>query len=182
MDFDPDEWLPDPQVRTRHRRSARAGADALWHAAEGVRICEAPTLGRAIRWRIPGTPPDLAYRDLLRRYPFAVIDEGERWSASGLCGRIWTLRRDYPRIEGAREFAAWDEPGTVKVLLVHRVEAHEDGRNALVSEARIQPVDRSASLRLRALWAIVGHLERLIGGEVLGIAARRAEDAVREPA
>jgi hypothetical protein len=104
-----------------------------------------------------------------------VIEEGEGWSASGLCGRIWTLRRDYPRIEGADDFAAWDEPGTVRVLLAHWVEPGEDGRHTLVSEARIQPVDRGASLRLRALWALVGHLERLVGGEVLRIAARRAE-------
>lgn len=177
MDFDLDEWLPDPQVRTRHRRSAGADPDALWHAAEDVRIGEASTLGRAVRWRIPGTSSDLAYRDLFRRYPFTVIDEGPRWSASGLCGRIWTLRRDYPRLDGADAFRAWDEPGTVRVLLTHWVEAEDERRNALLSEARIAPVDRSAALRLRALWALVGHLERLIGGEVLGIAARRAEEA-----
>jgi hypothetical protein len=174
VDFDLDAWLPDPQVRTRHHRSARADAEALWHAAEAVRICEAPTLGRAVRWRIPGTPPDLPYRELLRRYPFAVLEEGERWSVSGLCGRIWTLRRDYPSIDGGGDFSSWNEPGTVRVLLAHWIEP-EGERNALVSEARIEPVDRGAGIRLRALWAVVGHLERLIAGEVLRIAARRAE-------
>jgi hypothetical protein len=175
VDFDLDAWLPDPQVRTRHRRSARADADTMWHAAEGVRIREARALGRAVRWRIPGTPPDLSFRDLFRRYPFAVISEGERWSVSGLCGRIWTLRRDYPRIKGAEDFSAWAEPGTVRVLLGHWIEPDGAGRNALVSEARVKPVDRGADLRLRALWAVVGHFDRLIGGEVLRIATGRAE-------
>jgi hypothetical protein len=177
VDFDLDAWLPDPQVRTRHRRAVRTDADTLWHAAETVRVGEARALGRAVRWRIPGTLPDLSFRDLLRRYPFAVIAEGERWSVSGLCGRIWTLRRDYPRIGGAEDFSAWQEPGTVRVLLGHWTEPDGDAGNALVSEARVEPVDRTAGLRLRALWALVGHFDRLIGGEVLRIAADRAEEA-----
>jgi hypothetical protein len=119
---DLDEWLPDPQVCTRHRLSAEADADRLWHAAETVRLGDAPTLGRAVRWRIPGTTSDLLFRDLLRQYPFAVINEGPRWSVSGMCGRIWTLRRDYPQIKGAEDFLAWDERGTVRVLLAHWIE------------------------------------------------------------
>jgi hypothetical protein len=171
---DLDQWLPDPQVRTRHRLSAEVGADRLWQAAETIRLADAPTLGRAIRWRIPGSGPNLLFRDLLRRYPFAVIDEGPRWSVSGLCGRIWTLRRDYPRIDSAEEFLAWDERGTVRVLLAHWIEGAGSSQSSLVSEARIKPVNRQAGLRLRALWAVVGHLERLIGGEVLRVATRRA--------
>jgi hypothetical protein len=172
-----DQWLPNPQVRTRHRFSAEAEADRLWHAAESVRLRDAPTLGRAVRWRIPGTTPDLRFRDLFRQYPFAVIDEGARWSVSGMCGRIWTLRRDYPRIAGMEDFLAWDERGTVRVLLAHWIEGDGPNQNALVSETRIQPVNGRAGLRLRGLWAVVGHLERLIGGEVLRVAARRATQA-----
>jgi hypothetical protein len=172
---DLDAWLPDPQVRTRHRASAEADADRLWDAAQGVRIRDAPLLGRAVRWRIPDTSSDQSFRDLFRQYPFAVIAEGTRWSVSGMCGRIWTLRRDYPRIEGLDDFLAWGERGTVRVLLAHWIEPDGPSRNALVSEGRIKPVDGAAGFRLRALWAVVGHFERLIGGEVLPIAAGRAE-------
>ena len=176
MAIDLDAWLPDPQVRTFHRRSAKAPAEELWHAAESVQVCEARTLGRALRWRIPGTPRDIPFRDVFRRYPFAVLDEGDLWSVSGLCGKIWTLRRDYPRIESADEFLAWDRPDTVRVVLGHWVE--EDGdRATLVSETRIEPVDRRARLRTRALWTAIGGFERSIGGEVLRVAARRAESA-----
>jgi len=179
MHPDLDSWLPDPQVRTLHRRSAEADADRLWHAGEAVRLRDAPRLGRAVRWRIPGTPSELSYRDLLRQYPFAVIAEGTRWSVSGMCGRIGTRRRDYPRIEGVDDFLAWGEPGTVRVLLANWIEGDGAGQNALVSEARIKPVDGQARLRLRALWLVVGHFERLIGGEVLRAAARAAERAER---
>lgn len=175
MEMDLDAWLPDPQVRTCHQRVARGGADRLWHAAESVRVCDAPTLGRVVRWRIPGTARELPFRDLFRRYPFVVLSEGERWSVSGLCGRVWTLQRDYPRIEGAEEFLAWDEPGTVRVLFAHWAEPYGDGRSVLSSESRIAPVDRRAAVRTRALWAALGRFERLIGGEALRVAAGRAE-------
>jgi len=170
-----DSWLPDPQVRTRHQRSAKVDGDRLWEAAGEVRIRDAPVLGRAVRWRIPGTSPDLCFRDLFRQYPFTVIAQGAQWSVSGMCGRIWTLRRDYPRIEGADAFLRWNEPGTVRVLLAHWIEPDGPGRNALVSEGRIKPVGRQAALRLRGLWAVVGHFDRLIGPEVLGAAVQVAE-------
>lgn len=172
---DLDRWLPDPQVRTRHRRVARASADELWHAAESVQVCDARTLGPLVRWRIPGTPRDMRFRDLFRRYPFTVLEEGDGWSVSGLCGRIWTIRRDYPQIDSADEFREFDSSDSVRVLIAHWVEEDADGRSVLVSESRIKPVDRRGGLRLRATWALLGHFERLVGGEALRIAARRAE-------
>jgi len=63
------------------------------------------------------------------------------------------------------EFAAWREPGTVRVLLGHWVRDAGDGRAELVSEARVEPVDGRAALRLRALWAVIGGFERLVGAE-----------------
>ena len=176
MDVDLDSLLPDPQVRTRHRRTAEVGAERLWHAAETVQVCDARTLGSVVRWRIPGTPRDLPFRELFRRYPFTVLSEGKHWSVSGLCGRVWTLRRDYPEVSGAEEFREWDEPGTVRVLFAHWIEPEGDGRAAIVSESRVKPVDRRAALRLRALWTVVGRFERFIGREALRLATRRAED------
>lgn len=169
---DLDAWLPDPQVRSVHRRQSDAGAEALWRGASTVRLDQARTLGRLVRWRIPGTPADETFRGLLARYPFCVLeqDEDAHWSLSGLCGRIWTLQRDYPRLEDADAWRAWDEPGTVKVLFAMHVDGDE-----LVSEARVAPVDRRAGLRLRALWLAIGHWERLIGAEPLRLAVSAAE-------
>lgn len=167
-----DDWLAEPQVRTVHRRRAAASDEVLWAAASSVTLDDARTLGRLVRWRIPGTPGTRTFRELLAVYPFTVLAEGERWSVSGLCGRIWTLQRDYPRLEGAEAFRAWEEPGTVKVLFAHWV---QDGE--LFSEARVKPVDRRAAVRLRAVWLAIGHWERLIGVEPLRLVARRAERA-----
>jgi hypothetical protein len=175
MALDLDDWLPDPQVRTRHERSAHVDAPALWAAATAVRLRDTPALARIVRWRLPGTRPATTYLELFARYPFVVLDGGEDWSVSGLCGRVWTFQRDYPHIGGAEEFRAWDEPGTVRVVFAHWVQADGEGRATLVSESRIKPVDRRAAMRSRALWMVVGRFERLIGGEALKVAARRAE-------
>jgi hypothetical protein len=172
---DLDAWLPSPAIRTRHRRSARADPDALWQAAESLRLRDTPALGRAVRWRLPGTPPERSYGELFARRPFIVLDSGAGWSISGLVGRIWTVARDYPTLRDTEEFLRWDRPGTARVLFAHWVEADGPGTGALVSEARVAPVDRRAALRLRALWPLVSGLERLIGGEALRTAARHAE-------
>jgi hypothetical protein len=169
-----DDWLANPAVRTHHHRRSTAEADRLWAAAGAVCLSDARTLSRLVRWRIPGVGADQTFRELLRNYPFALLDEGENWSISGLCGRIWTLQRDYPRLDGPEEFRAWDEPGTARVLFAHWVEPDGDG-STLVSEARVAPVDRRAALRLRSLWVVIGVFERFIGGEALVLAAERAE-------
>jgi len=174
---DLDLWLPEPAVRTRHRRVARAAPEDLWAAASEVRLEQTRTLGRLVRWRIPGTTADQTYRGVLSSEPFTVLAEGERWSISGLVGRIWTVQRDYPRLADAEAFRTWDQPGTVRVLMAHWVQDTGDG-SALVSETRVRPVDRRAGLRLRALWSVIGHFERLIGAEPLRLAAAAAERGV----
>jgi hypothetical protein len=172
---DLDGWLPEPEIRIRHRRSAAADPDALWTAARGVRLDQTRTIGRLVRWRIPGVPADQSFAGLLAHDPFTVLSEGERWSISGLCGRIWTLARDYPRIDGPRAYRCFDEPRSVRVLFAHWVEEAEDGRSTLVSEARVAPTDGFAAARLRALWLVVGPFERLIGAEPLSLAVARAQ-------
>jgi hypothetical protein len=168
-----DHWLPDAAVRTYHRRESPADPDRLWQVANELRLRDARSLGRVVRWRIPGVRANQTFRELLADYPFCVLDQGERWSVSGLCGRIWTMQRDYPRLDGPEAFREWSEPGTVRVLLANWVEPDGDG-SMIFSEARVEPVDRRAAIRLRSLWLVIGVFERLIGGEALALAAERA--------
>jgi len=172
---DLDAWLPRPDIRTCHRQTARARPGALWDAAEAVRLDQTRTIGRLVRWRIPGVPPSQTFAGLLAAEPFTVLAEDEHCSISGLCGRIWTLARDYPPIDGATEFLNFDEPRSVRVLFAHWVRDDGDGHSTLFSEARVAPTDRIAAARLRALWVVVGPFERLIGAEPLALAAARAE-------
>ena len=179
LPFDLDAWLPEPAIRTRHRRATAAPADRLWDAAGALRVDATGPLGRLVRWRIPGLPPGETFRGLFAAPPFTVLAEGERWSV------LRTRRADLdaaarlPARGGRAAFAAWAQPGTVRVLFAHWVVDGPDGGSALHSEARVAPVDRGAALRLRALWTVVGPWERLIGGEALARAARAAESDQR---
>ena len=104
-----------------------------------------------------------------------MLEQGERHLLAGLCGRIWTMARDYPRLAGPDDFARWDEPGTVRVLFGHWVRPAGGGCAELVSEARVAPVDRTAANRLRTLWKVVGPFERLVGAEAIVAATAISE-------
>ncbi len=174
-----DHWLAYPQVRTRHHHHSAAPAQRLWAAAHDVRLADTRTLGRLVRWRIPGTPEQQTFRGVLAEYPFVVLDEGEGWSLSGLCGRIWTLARDYPKLHGPDDFLTWSEPCSVRVLFGHWVEPDGDHGSVIHSEARVAAVDRAAAARLRSLWLVISVFERLIGAEPFAVAAARAEGQAR---
>jgi hypothetical protein len=170
-----DRWLPRAAIRTYHRRVSTAEADELWQAALGLRLSDTRALGRLVRWRIPGTPAGQSFGQLLRAYPFTILEEDRNLLISGLCGRIWTLARDYPALADPAAFRDWHDAGTVRVAIGHWIAPCPDGRVELASEARVQPVDRAAALRLRVLWRMVGPFDRLVGNEALTTAARLAE-------
>ena len=170
-----DAWLPAATIRTHHRRAAVAAPAVLWACARAVRLSDTRTLGRLVRWRIPGTESASTFDRVFRCYPFTVLEEEEHLLVSGLCGRIWTLARDYPRLGGPDDFRGWDAAGTARVLIGHWVQRLADGRAEIVSEARVAPVDRGAARRLRRLWIVVGPFDQLVGAEALTVAVRRAE-------
>ncbi len=125
--FSLDDWMDEPAIRTHHRRTAAVPQDELWRAALEVRLDDTRALGRLVRWRIPDTPGDQSFARLFRSYPFTVLEEDEHLLVSGLCGRIWTLTRDYPALAGADAFRDWDENGTVRVIFAHWAAPQADG-------------------------------------------------------
>jgi hypothetical protein len=170
-----DRWLPHPTVRVAHRREARASAARLWSAAQSVRLRDTRALGSLVRWRIPGLAANCTYDELFRSTPFTPLHEAEHALISGLCGRIWTLRRDYPRLDGPEEFLRWSVAGTARVLYANWVEPAGDGRSALVSETRVAPVGRQGRVGMLAVRPLIVASQNLIGSEPLTIAVRRAE-------
>jgi hypothetical protein len=172
-----DDWMPEWSVRTYHHRAAATTQAALWQAATTIRLSDTRRLGKLVSWRIPGLHSSQTYHEMFRAYPFIVLEETDGTLISGLCGKIWTPARDYPALPDADAFANWDAPGTVRVAFAHWARELDDGRAELCSEARVHPVDTTARLRLKAIWALLGPFERLVGAEPLELAVRRAQDA-----
>ncbi len=172
---DLDAWLPRPALRVMHRRSSTASADALWAAARELRLADTGLLGRLVRWRIPGLARDAGFDALFREPPFTILDQGERALVSGLVGRIWTLRRDYPQLSDPDEFRSWSRRGTARVVFANWVSPTDDGGAELCSEARVQAFGVQGRVGVAAVRPLVGRFQGLVGSEGLRAAVRRAE-------
>jgi hypothetical protein len=172
---DLDRWLDAPALRVAHRRESHAPEQALWEAARTVRLCDAGRLGRLVRWRIPGLRPDAAFDEVFRRPPFLVLEDRSDALISGLVGRIWTLRRDYPILETPEQFTDWSRPGTVRVLFGNWIEPAGEGRAALASEVRVQPFGLQGRIGLAAVRPLVSAFQGLVASDGIAAAVRRAE-------
>ena len=170
---DLDYWLPKPAIRVTQRRQTEAPPDRLWEAAQSLRLSDARRLGRLIRWRIPGLPPDLAFDEMFRAPPFVTLhEEPGRALVSGLVGRIWTLRRDYPKLTDPEEFRTWDTPGTARVLFANWI---EEGPTAIHVEARVEAIGTQGRVGVAAVRPLVRAFGGLIGSDGIELAVRRAE-------
>ena len=174
---DLDYWLPEFGIRVAHRRESSASPGRLWDAARQVRLADAGMLGRLVRWRIPGMPAAISFEEMFRRPPFvALTDDTDHASVSGLVGRIWTLRRDYPELCGPEEFRRWSEAGTARVLFASWVEPADRGASAaLASEVRVQAVGAQGRLGVAAIRPLTAAFQGLIGTEGIAAAVARAE-------
>lgn len=159
-----------------HARESEADAESLWRAALSVRVGEVGLLGRLIRWRIPGTKATVTFDELFRQHPFILLEGGvERALVSGLVGRIWTLRRDYPALSDPQEFRGWSTPGTARVVFANWVEPDPGGRNRLVSEVRVDTLGIQGRVGLRAVSPLISTFHNRIGSDGIEAAVRRAE-------
>jgi hypothetical protein len=171
-----DTWLPDHSIAFRHTRASKAAPEDLWEAALELRLSDTPTMRRLIRWRLGRHAPggDTTYRELFRSGIFMLLEEGDRFSVSGLAGRIWNPSGDYARFESPGEYREYRRSGTAKVALMTEVREHPKG-SQVVTEARIRIDGRRARLVFRGFWAVVGKFSRFIPNEVQAAAVRRAE-------
>ena len=173
---DLDQWLPKPTMRVAHRRESDAPPERLWEAARAIRLADARMLGRLVRWRIPGLAPDLSFDAMFRAPPFIVLaEEHERMLVSGLVGRIWTLRRDYPRLEHPEEFREWSTGGTARVLFANWIEQTPSARAALRSEVRVEAIGVQGRVGVAAVRPLVGAFGNLIGSDGIEAAVSLAE-------
>ena len=175
MKLELDQWLAQPAVRIAHRRESSATPERLWEAARSVRLADTRLLGRLVRWRIPGTRLETTFDELFRSPPFIVLHEEENALLSGLVGRIWTLRRDYPRLSEPEEFRSWSRRGTAKVLFANWVTIDDSGHAVLSAETRVATVGAQGRLGLAAVRPLISSFQHLVGSDGIESALRIAE-------
>jgi len=170
MPPDLDRWLPDPALRVAHRRWSRVSPEELWDAARTVRVRDTGLLGRLIHWRIPGTSSEQRFDELFSSPPFIELERGDTSLVSGLVGRIWTLRRDYPALSDPEEFREFAQPGTARVIFATWI-----SESALNVEARVETFGSRGRVGLAAVRPLISSFQHLIGSEGIEAAVRAAE-------
>jgi hypothetical protein len=175
---DLDYWLPDPSLRVAHRRESGVPPERLWEAARSIRLSDTRLLGRLVRWRIPGLPANLAFDELFRAPPFMVLAEEDAPAlVSGLVGRIWTLRRDYPELSGPEEFRRWSVPGTARVVFANWIDTSSSERSAICAEVRVDAIGAQGRVGVAAVRPLVGAFGHLVGSDGIELAAKRADQS-----
>ncbi len=162
-------------LHVRYRRRASVPADELWRAARAVRVNETGMLGRLLRWRIPGVEGEMSFDGLFRESPFTVLAEDDHLLISGLVGRIWTLRRDYPELGDPGEFARWQRRGTARVVFANWASDERDGGSSLESEVRVEAIGAQGRVGVAAVRPLVRAFGPLVATEGISAAVRRAQ-------
>jgi hypothetical protein len=171
-----DNWLPDYQVRSAHRRSSRASPEALWDAAARTRIRDTRVLRPLIGVRLgPHTPPtETTFRELFRTDIFTLLEEGDRYSISGVAGCLWAPRGEFARFESAADYRQYEKPGRAKAAVLTQVRERGQG-SEILTEIRVWCTDRRAEVRFRSVWVLVAPFMRFVRIDLLRSVARRAE-------
>lgn len=160
-----------------HDRASSASPQRLWAAAGSIRLGDTRMLGRLIRWRIPGTSAEISFDELFRHPPFIALEATGASLVSGLVGRIWTLRRDYPELAGPDEYRAWSRDGTARVLFANWVEDRPGGGAVLCSETRLEAFGVQGRIGVASVRPLIRGFQQLVWSDAMAAAVRRAESA-----
>lgn len=172
---DLDAWLPKPAIRVSHSGRSTAAPAQVWDAAQGLHLRDTRLLGRLVRWRIPGLPAEITFAQLFSEPPFMALERGELSLVSGLVGRIWTLRRDYPRLGDPHEFRSWSQPGTVRVLFANWAAPADENGSTLRSETRVQAFGIQGRMGLASVRPLIGGFQHLVGSDAIAAALRAVD-------
>jgi hypothetical protein len=176
-----DEVLPEFDVRTRHSRHVAASPESVWRAVERYDLSRDGSLPVRALFRLRGLPaPRGSSREMLAGFGFVVLAErpGEEIVA-GITGRFWVLRErgNLERPADLEAFKAFHRPGWAKGVMSIGVEPLDDGSTNLVTETRVQCLDRRARLRFALYWTLIDVFSGWIRRDMLRAMARSAEGA-----
>ena len=159
-----------------NRRASRATADELWEAAEQTRLRDTRVLRPLIGARLgPHAPPaDTTFEELFRTDIFTLLEEGERYSISGVAGCLWAPRGEFTHFESAADYRQYEKPGRAKAAVMTLVREHDRG-SEIVTEIRVWCTDRRAEMRFRSVWMLVAPFMRFVRLDLLRSVTRRAE-------
>lgn len=179
-----DDFLPDAPYRTRYATTIATDGEATWRAMRTITardLALTRILVAVRRMSLSTLRPDQEETDrpLLETFverDFTVLREDEpRALVLATTGRPWQLRSQLSAPAGTEDFAAYDEPGAVRIAMSFELAEAGEGRTRLSTETRVSPTDDAAAGRFRRYWTVVRPGSDVIRLDVLRAVRRRAE-------
>lgn len=186
-----DRLIPEPQLRETQRVHVPAPADAVWERVRHGALAQAWPIRvlfgvRSLLMRDAGASPTIRI-DELRSSPaspgFQILAEDPpREFAVGAIGKVWRLRIPFVHVARAGDYAAFHEPGFVKVAWAVRVaRSRFVGASDVEFEVRVFATDEASRRRFRWYFLFIGPFSRYIRRSLLRAIARGMRPAAGVP-
>jgi hypothetical protein len=177
-----DPFIPAPDVRRRHSTFVHAPSDFVHEAARNFDMQSIPVV-HAIFWLratvLRARGPALARGAALVPYMQSIgwgvlVDQSGRAYVAGAACQPWQADVVFSSIP-AKDFAAYAEPGRVKIVWSLETEPVEPALTRLSTETRVVATDEQARAKFRRYWRTFGMGILLIRWLLLPAVRRDAE-------
>ena len=169
-----DDFLPDYDIRERHRIEVRASPAEVYAAVRRLDLSRARLTRRLFRLRGLPHSANFGLDDFLRM-GFVLL--GERPNEElllGLVGRFWTPAGDLRRLD-SEAYRNFNEPGYAKAAWNFFLSGKAGNVMQLETETRVLCLGEGSRRRFRLYWLFVGPFSGFIRGEMLRGIKRDAE-------
>jgi hypothetical protein len=182
-----DRLLPTPRLLEADHVDLAAPPAQVWEAVRHEDLARSPFVRalfavRTLPSRLAGEPvEDRGLRiDDIRSSPehpgFQVFaDDPPREVAVGAIGKVWKLDIPFVHVEDADRYAAFVEPGFVKVAWAIRVAPRGERDSRVEIEVRVDTTDEASWQRFRRYFRLIGPGSHFIRRTVLAELERRFE-------
>lgn len=173
-----DEFLPNYDIRERHRIEVHAPIDITYAAVRQLDISEARL--STILFRLRGIPlgKDHGNRfdiDSFQKMRFILL--GEKMNEElllGLVGRFWTPTGALQRLD-RDGYLNFKQPGYAKAAWNFSLIERTGGSTLLETETRVSCLDEASRKRFRIYWLLIGGFSGVIRREILKAIKKKAE-------
>lgn len=173
-----DDFLPNFDIRERHRIKVNAPIDKVYAAVHRLDISRAKLSMLLFRLRgIPAglsTPSGFGLEDFLKMRFILLGERPHEELLLGLVGRFWTPSGGLLRLDSGG-FLDFNEPGYAKAAWNFTLTKQFDGTVLLETETRVYCLDEISRRRFRLYWLLVGAFSGLIRREILHALKQSAE-------
>jgi hypothetical protein len=182
-----DRFMPTYEIVERHHVRVAAPARLTLEVARGVDLQDSPVVRTIIRARelLLGATPgnDRRPRGLLAEVQSlgwgVLADIPEREVVVGAVTKPWKANVTF-RALPAEQFAAFSDPGYVKIAWTIRAEPISDTESVFRTETRAMSTDSTARAKFRRYWSFLSPGIITIRWAVLGPVKKEAEYRARE--